>query len=255
MLNEDACVATTRTLLFSGTTGILGAGAAVIGEQICNMSMWDDIQLIKLIAASGIGNALLGLPVGACYALANLGVPRRQNYRDWRLEKKSLIWVTITGGLGSLAGASLLCLVDNNAQGISAASIGMVGGLVIGVCTACIGGISYAITACQSGQRVGLGRVIVSEAGAVIHNNERLPLLHDLEAVDPAQLNIQEALPTVAEVSGIIENRLGIPVEAHAQINREVIDEDDEKMVDVDLNDTPPSSPRAEERAGWCRFM
>ena len=59
MLDEQLCVAAKKTLLFSGASGAFGVLGASVGELICDMSVWNNVQLIQLLVAGGVGNALL----------------------------------------------------------------------------------------------------------------------------------------------------------------------------------------------------
>jgi hypothetical protein len=250
MENEKICIAAKRTLLFSSASGVWGAFGVIIGEQICNMSLWKDVQLIKLFVAGSLGNTLLALPAAAYHALVYYDSTEDEMNRNRSLEKKSLVWVTLTGGLGSLAGASILCMIDSNEKAISATSVGMVGGLVLGVCSFCIAGLCYAIALCPSGE-MRLGHLVTSDAGDVTveesESTTRMPLLRDIVAIEPDHALAQESLPSLAEVSDMIETQLGIPIENPMAI--EHVDEENSDLIEISLQDSPPRSPRVPKSA------
>ena len=258
MINNCTFSAVSKTLLFSGTNGVLGFTATAIGSFICDTSIWDDIGIVQLMVEGGVGNALLALPTGACYALSRCNA---QNNLDDAINSNlitSLKWISGTAGLGSLAGASILGFVHNNAQGISATSLGMVGGLTLGICALSIKGVHYAIMACRNGE-LSLGRVVIENNESPMQGSPRVPLLHDIEAINPEEIIPRTPFPSLDEISDIIETKLNIPVETFK------IDDLDEKeketesngLIDVDLQDTLTANSVSEltSKSRRCSIM
>jgi hypothetical protein len=252
---RDLSIITKKTLLLSECAGVFGIISNAIGANICDRQVWTNLQIVQVCLAGGFGNMLTSIPIGLCYAFGdeNNRISLKKAY------KKSLIWVGFTGGLGSLLGASVLGLVNNQAKGISATSFGMIGGATIGVCTLLIEGTFYAIMACQEG-RLRFGRLTLSENTQPLNdeNQERLPILQHIEPVESRHVLYNRSYTSLNEASAMIQNHLQIPVQEYLIVDSESDEKENDALFDVNLNDpviTDDVEPSEEQQNKKCLIM